>query len=413
MGSSTSHGAAPPPPAPTRDVRPLRMRVNPFLDIDQYDPEADLMALNMGPQHPSTHGVFRIKLFIDGEVVVKAVPYPGYLHRGVEKLCEKLTFAQLVPIVDKHDYVAPMTNEQAIVRVVEEALKIEVPRRARVLRTILAELQRIASHLLWLGTFTLDIGGTIGGGASVMMYTFRERELILDLFEMLTGARFHYNTHTPGGNRHDVPVGWPERVKKVCDVIAARLPEYTAACTDNDVFDLRSRGVGVIDAATALELGLSGPNLRASGVDHDLRRDAPYHAYDEVGVNVAVATDGDCWARYIVRIAEMEESLRIVRLLIDDIPQGPITALKPVKLHTQIKVPAGQHYAAIDTPRGELGTYLIGGGAEKGAAAFRLKIRPPSLHAMAALPWILPGNTVSDVVAILGSLDPIMGEVDR
>ncbi len=389
-------------------------RVDPHLDLDLHEAAADLMALNMGPQHPSTHGVFRIKLFLDGEVIVKAVPYPGYLHRGVEKLCEKLTCVQLTPIVDKHDYVAPMTNEQALNVAFETMLGIEVPRRARYLRTILAELQRIASHLLWLGTFTLDIGGTIGGGASLMMYTFRERELILDVFEMLTGARFHYNTHQVGGNRHDIPAGWAAAVKKALDQIAARLPEYEQQCFGNDIFEVRSKGVGVIDPALALELGLTGPNLRGSGVDLDLRRDAPFHAYDEIAVNVAVAHGGDCYARFEVRMAEMHESVRIVRALIDGVPEGPICALKPVKTPLQVRLPDGrQQYTAIETPRGELGTYLISGGAQKGAAPYRLKIRPPSLHAMSALPYVLPGHTVSDVVAILGSLDPIMGEVDR
>ena len=391
----------------------MSVRADPHLDIESYDPEADLMALNMGPQHPSTHGVFRIKLYMDGEVIVKAVPYPGYLHRGVEKLCEKLTFVQMTPIFDKHDYVAPMTNEQAINVAIETALKLEVPRRARWLRTLLAELQRLASHLLWLGTFTLDIGGTLGGGASVMMFTFRERELILDLFETLTGSRFHYNTHTVGGNRHDIPVGWDADVHKVLDVLAARIPEYESECTGNEIFEMRSRGVGVITPELALELGLSGPNLRGSGVDHDLRRDAPFHAYDELEVKVAVAQEGDCYARYAVRMAEMYESIRLSRLLLEGMPLGPISALKPVKNPISVKVPAGQAYTAIETARGELGTYLIGGGAQRGACPYRCKIRPPSLHAMSALPYILPGHTVSDVVAILGSLDPIMGEVDR
>lgn len=397
-----------PPPATG-----LRATVDPWLDVDAYDPEGDLMALNMGPQHPSTHGVFRIKLFLDGEIVIKAVPYPGYLHRGVEKLCEKLTVVQITPIVDKHDYVAPMTNEQAINVAFEDFLGIEVPRRARWLRSLLAELQRIASHLLWLGTFTLDIGGTIGGGASLMMYTFREREMILDAFEALTGSRFHYNTHTVGGNRHDVPAGWDEQVRALLDVIDARLPEYESECTDNEIFLARTKGVGVIDAGLALELGLTGPNLRASGVDHDLRRDAPFHAYDEVPVKVAVAHGCDVFARYEVRIAELHESVRLARLLIDGLPEGPITSQKPVKTHNQVRLPAGQRYSAIETPRGELGTYLVGGGAERGACPYRCKLRPPSLHAMGALPWVLPGHTVSDVVAILGSLDPIMGEVDR
>jgi NADH-quinone oxidoreductase subunit D len=392
---------------------PQRQRVNPHLDIDRYDPEADLMALNMGPQHPSTHGVMRIKLFLDGEVIVKAVPYPGYLHRGVEKLLEKLTYVQITPVVDKHDYVAPMTNEQAINVAFETALGIEVPRRARWMRTILAELQRLASHLLWLGTFTLDIGGTIGGGASVMMYTFREREQILDLFETLTGARFHYSTHTVGGQRHDVPAGWAADVRKVTGQLKTRLPEYEDQCRDNDIFIARTRDIGTIEAELALELGLSGPILRACGMSHDLRVDAPFHAYDEIDVNVATATGGDCYARYEVRMAEMYESIRIVEAMIDGIPEGPICALKQVKLPGAVKIKGGQGYTAIETPRGELGTYLIAGGDQRGACPYRCKLRPPSLHAMAALPWLLPGHTVPDVVAILGSLDPIMGEVDR
>ena len=388
-------------------------RPNPHLDIDAYDADADLMALNMGPQHPSTHGVMRIKLFLDGEVIVKAVPYPGYLHRGVEKLCEKLTFVQIIPIVDKHDYVAPMTNEQAIAVAFERTLGIEVPRRARYLRTILAELTRIGSHLLWLGTFTLDIGGTIGGGASVMMYTFREREKILDCFENLTGSRFHYNTHTVGGNRHEIPDGWVDQVKAITALMKIRVPEYEELCTGNEIFNLRTQGVGVVDADLALELGLCGPNLRGSGVDHDLRRDQPFHAYDEIEVNVAVAQGGDCHARYQVRIAELYESIRIIESIIDKIPDGPLSSQRPVKSHLGVKIKTGCHYHSIETPRGELGTYIIGGGDNKSASPYRLKIRPPSLHSMSALPYLLVGHTVSDVVAILGSLDPIMGEVDR
>ena len=391
----------------------MTTRPNPHLDIDNYDADADLMALNMGPQHPSTHGVMRIKLFLDGEVIIKAVPYPGYLHRGVEKLCEKLTFVQIFPIVDKHDYVAPMTNEQAMAVAFERTLGIEVPRRARYLRTILAELTRISSHLLWLGTFTLDIGGTIGGGASMMMYTFRERELILDCFEMLTGSRFHYNTHCVGGNRHEIPDGWVAVVKSIVATMKLRVPEYEQLCTGNEIFNMRSQGVGIISRDLALELGLSGPNLRASGVDHDLRRDQPFHAYDEVDVQVAVAQGGDCFARYQVRIAEFYESIRIVESLIDNIPEGPLSSQRPVKSTLAVKIKTGCHYHGIETPRGELGTYIIGGGDNKSASPYRLKIVPPSLHAMSALPYALVGHTVSDVVAILGSLDPIMGEVDR
>ena len=387
-------------------------RPDPYLDIEDFEPDAELMLLHLGPQHPSTHGVFRIDIFLDGEVIVKAVPFPGYLHRGVEKLCEQLTFVQQTPIVDKHDYVAPMTSEQALNMAFEELLGVEVPRRARYMRSIFAELQRIASHLLWLGTFTLDLGGALGGGTTLFMHCFRERELILDLFEEITGARFHYNTHTIGGQRHDLTTGWADRVRAAMDVIEARMPEYASMALDNRIFQQRTRGVGVLDGELALELGVTGPILRASGVDHDLRRDAPFHAYDEVEVKVATAAEGDCLARTQVRVAEMFESIRLVRLFLDGLPEGAINGGKPIKLAVQYKVKKGQVYVGIETPRGELGTYVIAGG-EGGARPYRLKFRAPSLHALSTLPYILPGETLSDCVAILGSLDPIMGEVDR
>jgi len=394
------------------DMRTVQVarRVNPHLSIDTYDPEAELMLLHFGPQHPSTHGVFRMDLTLDGEIVVKAVPHVGFLHRAVEKLCESLAYVQITPIVDKNDYVAPMTNEQALNMAFEKLLNLEVPRRARWMRTLFAELQRIASHLLWLGTFALDLGGALGGGSTVFIYCFRERELILDLFEEVTGARFHYNTHTIGGNRHDIPAGWSAKVHQALDVIASRLSEYEGMTLDNKIFVARTRGVGVLDADLALELGITGPILRACGVDHDLRRDAPFHAYNEVRVQVVTATGGDCLARAKVRLGEMRESIRLIREMVDNIPAGAINSGKPIKVPLQTKIPPGQTYVAIETPRGELGTYVISDGSQ---FPYRLKIRPPSLHALSALPYILPGATVSDAVAILGSLDPIMGEVDR
>ena len=388
----------------------ITRRVDPHLPIDRYDPEGELMLLHFGPQHPSTHGVFRMDLYLDGEKVVKVVPHVGYLHRAVEKLCETLAYVQITPIVDKNDYVAPMTNEQALNMAFEAALKLEVPRRARWMRMIFAELQRIASHLLWLGTFALDLGGALGGGSTVFLHCFRERELVLDLFEEVTGARFHYNTHTLGGNRHDLPAGWSAKVKAALDVIGPRLDEYEAMTLENRIFLERTRGVGTLDAELALELGITGPILRACGVDHDLRRDAPFHAYDEVKVNVVTAQGGDCLARARVRLGEMRESVRQIREMVDAVPEGGINSGKPVKLPVQTKIPPGQVYVAIETPRGELGTYLISDGTQ---FPYRLKIRPPSLHALSALPYIVPGGTVSDGVAILGSLDPIMGEVDR
>jgi len=375
-----------------------------------YEPEGDLMTLNYGPQHPSTHGVLRIKLVLDGERIVEADPHVGYLHRGVEKLAERLSYVQLTPVFDKNDYVAPMTNEQALVMAFEKLLAIEVPVRARHLRALLGELGRIASHLLWLGTFTLDLGGALGGGSTQFIYCFRERELILDLFEALTGVRFHYNAHTIGGNRHDVPAGWAAAVEAALDQIAARVPEYRGMSVENGIFVARTRGVGVLPAELALGLGITGPNLRASGVDHDLRRDAPYHVFDAVPVKVITRKEGDCLARTHVRLEELEESLRLCRLLVGTLPEGPICGARPVKQPAQFKIPAGQAYAAIESPRGELGTWVVAAG---GPSPHRLKIRAPSLHALSALPHILPGHTFSDAVAILGSLDPIMGEVDR
>jgi NADH-quinone oxidoreductase subunit D len=389
-----------------------RGRVDPHASIQAFDPEADLMLLHFGPQHPSTHGVFRMDLHLDGELVVKATPYLGYLHRGVEKLCERLTYVQQTPIVDKNDYVAPMCNEQALVLAFEKLIGVEVPRRARWIRTIFAELQRIASHLLWLGTFGLDLGGALGGGSTLFLHCFRERELVLDLFEDVTGSRFHYNTHTIGGNRHDLPEGWAVKVKAALATIESRLGEYENLSLGTAIFAARTKGVGRLDAALALELGITGPILRASGVDHDLRRDAPYHAYDELPVQVAVERGGDCFARAQVRFAEMRESVRLVRAAIDGVPEGPLCGFKPVRQPTQVKATSGQVYAAIESPRGELGTFVIAGG-DTPTSPHRLKIRAPSLHALSAIPYLLPGHTVSDAVAILGSLDPIMGEVDR
>lgn len=386
---------------------------DPYMRIEDYDPDADLMVLNLGPQHPATHGVFRIKLWLDGEIIIKAVPYMGYLHRGVEKLLEQLTYLQITPVVDKNDYVSPMMNEQAICMGVEKLAGLEVPRRARYLRTIFAEMQRVASHLLWLGTFAMDLGGAIGGGASAFMYCFRERETILDCFEEVTGSRFHYNTHTPGGNRHDITPGWEKMVLDTIAVIHERIDEYTSMLTENKIYVVRTENVGILPQELALSLGMTGPMARASGVDHDLRRDAPYHVYDEIDVNVAVEEAGDCVARGKVRLAEMRESIRIVRELIGSVPEGPLSGMKPTKTPVQVKIPKGQGYACLESPRGELGTYLIGGGGNKNASPYRLKIRPPSQYAVSCLPYILPGHTVSDAIVILGSCDPIIGEVDR
>lgn len=388
---------------------------DPYMRLEDYDPEADLMAINMGPQHPSTHGVLRVKVWLDGETVVKAIPYVGYLHRGVEKLCEKLTYVQITPIVDKNDYVSPMMNEMAINMAFENALGIEPPRRALYMRTILAEIQRIASHLISIGTWGLDMGGAIGGGATIFMFCLRERELIMDLFEELTGCRFHYNTHTVGGQRHDLPPGWDRKAKEVLARIVERSYEYERFLLENPICQMRSRGIAVLDPLLAMECGASGPILRGSGVDFDLRRDAPYAAYGEIDVRVPVRSEGDALARAMVRIEELRESARIASTLLDGVPEGPICTLKPVKLPGAVKLMEGETaYASVEGPRGELGTYLIAHSDRKlGQSPYRLKIRSPSLHALSLLPYLCPGHTLADVVVIIGSLDPIMGEVDR
>jgi NADH-quinone oxidoreductase subunit D len=306
-----------------------------------------------------------------------------------------------------------MMNEQAIAMACESMLGIEVPRRALYLRTIFAELQRLASHLLWLGTFGMDLGGALGGGASLFMYCFRERETILSLFEEVTGCRFHYNTHAVGGNRHDITPKFSHDTKTTIELIEKRIEEYVQIFSSNRIYRDRTQGIGVLDGDLAVSLGITGPLARASGVDHDLRRDAPYHIYGELDVNVFTESAGDCFARTEVRLNEMHESIRIVREIIDSVPEGPILGIKPGKSPTHIKIGSGQHYTCIESPRGELGTYLIGGGGNRGASAYRLKIRSPSLHAVSCIPYLFPGHTVSDAIAILGTLDPIMGEVDR
>jgi NADH-quinone oxidoreductase subunit D len=389
--------------------------VNPYLDIDQYESNGDLLTINMGPQHPSTHGVLRLKLWMDGEQCIKATPYLGYLHRGKEKLCETLSFVQITAIIDKVDYVSPMLNEIAINMAFEKLLEIEIPPRAVYMRTILAELQRIASHLLWLGTFGLDLGGALGGGASVFLHCFRERELILDCFEALTGSRFHYNTHTVGGNRHDFPQHWDQQVISALKRIENRIPEYQSMLYDNPIFIARTKGVGVLDPRLALELGVSGPNLRASGVSFDLRKNDPYLLYPQLDFKVITSQRGDCLGRYEVRVLEIKESIAMLKQLFSGFPtheNTAICALRPVNAPTSSRSKQWHScYQSIESARGELGAYVIS--APKAIAPYRCKIRPPSFIAVSALPYLCAGANLSDIVVILGSLDPIMGEVDR
>jgi NADH-quinone oxidoreductase subunit D len=371
---------------------------------------SERLTMNMGPQHPSSHGVFRAILTLEGETVVGVDAVIGYLHRCHEKLAETLTYVQYPTIASKTDYVAAMTAELAYVSAVEQVGKIDAPRRAQYLRVLAAELQRIASHCLWLGTWCMDMGGALGGGATIFLYAIRERELVLDLFEALTGARLLYGFHQPGGTRYDLPAGWVAKCRDTLKIIEERLDEYEAMLEGNAFFRMRTDGVGVISTALALDLGVCGPLLRGSGVRYDLRRAEPYSSYEDFDFDVPVETAGDCYARYRVRMVEFRQSIRIARQVLDGLPEGPISSRPGVKSVGQVRVPKGEGYSRVEGARGELGCYLV---ADGGPKPYRLKWRGASFSNLAVLPHILPGHKVADVVAIMGSVDPVFGEVDR
>jgi NADH-quinone oxidoreductase subunit D len=368
------------------------------------------LVMNMGPQHPSAHGVFRAILALEGETIVAVDTVIGYLHRCHEKLGETLTYVQYPSIASKTDYVAAMTSELAYVLAAEKVGKIEVPKRAQYLRVIAAELQRIASHCLWLGTWCMDMGGALGGGATMFLYCFREREMLLDLFEALTGARLLYGFHQVGGTRYDVSAEWVERCRSTVDLVGTRIDEYEAMLEDNAFFLARTQGVGVISRELAQEVGVSGPLIRGSGIPYDIRRREPYSSYDDFDFKVPVETAGDCWARYRVRMIEFREAVKIVRQALDGLPAGPISSRPGVKSVGQVRVAKGEAYARVEGPRGEVGCYLV---ADGGAKPYRMKWRGASFSNLAVLPHIVPGHKLADLVAIMGSVDPVFGEVDR
>ena len=371
---------------------------------------SERLTMNMGPQHPSAHGVFRAILTLEGETVVGVDAVIGYLHRCHEKLAETLAYVQYPSIASKTDYVAAMSSELAYVMAAERLAKIDVPKRAQYLRVLVGELQRVASHCLWLGTWCMDMGGALGGGATIFLYCIRERELVLDLFESLTGARLLYGFHQVGGVRYDMPENWAAECRSTVDLIEKRVLEYEEMLEGNAFFMMRTKGVGVITRELALDVGISGPLLRASGVDCDLRRLAPYSSYEDFEFRVPVETAGDCYARYKVRMVEFRESIRIVRQILDGLPEGPISSRPGVKAVAQVRVPKGEMYARVEGPRGEVGCYLVGDG---GPRPYRMKWRGASFSNLAVLPHIIPGHSVADVVAIMGSVDPVFGEVDR
>lgn len=371
---------------------------------------SERLTMNMGPQHPSAHGVFRAILTLEGETVVGVDAVIGYLHRCHEKLAETLTYVQYPSIASKTDYVAAMTSELAYVMATERLGAIDVPKRAQYLRVAVAELQRIASHCLWLGTWCMDMGGALGGGATIFLYCIRERELVLDLFESLVGARLLYGFHQIGGVRYDVPAGWADQCRATLTLIEQRLTEYEAMLEENDFFLMRTNGVGTISREVAETVGISGPLLRGSGVPFDIRRADPYSSYEDFTFRVPVETRGDCFARYRVRMVEFRESIRIVRQILDGLPEGPISSRPGVKSVSQVRIPKGETYARVEGPRGEVGCYLVSDGGPK---PYRMKWRGASFSNLAVLPHIIPGHTVADVVAIMGSVDPVFGEVDR
>ncbi len=359
------------------------------------------MYVNMGPQHPSTHGVLRLMLKLDGEYIIDCIPYIGYLHRCHEKIGENRNYTQIIPYTDRLDYLASMSMNFGYVLAVERLMGQKIPERAEYMRVILAELQRIASHLIWLGTFGLDLGNF-----TIFMYCFREREMILDLFESVTGQRLNYSFYRIGG----MPMDFPETFLTDCQVFLTwfkpRLPEYDAIMTDNILFQKRVQGVGISPPQVAVDYGLSGPMLRACGIKWDLRRNDPYSIYDRFEFDIPVFDTCDVWARYMVRRKEMEESVKIVEQALAQLPPGEVMA----KMPKTIKPPAGQIYSRAESPRGEIGFYIVSDGS---IYPYRLKIRGPSFSNLAVLPELVRGLKVADIICILGSLDVLMGEIDR
>ncbi|HEV7236733.1 MAG TPA: NADH-quinone oxidoreductase subunit D [Ktedonobacteraceae bacterium] len=359
------------------------------------------MLLNMGPQHPSTHGVLRLVLRLEGETVVDCTPVIGYLHRGIEKILENRPVMGGIRYMDNADYLSPMLNEIAYAGAVEQLMGIEPPRRAQYIRLLVGELQRIASHLVAVGTYLVDLGAF-----TPILWCFRDREGILTLFEALGGSRFNVNYLRVGGVLHDFPKNWLKECEDYLDQFEKNMAELEVLVTGNEIFEARTQGVGYIDQQQAIAYGLTGPMLRASGVNFDLRVNRPYMAYREVPVNSQVRQEGDCYARYKVRMQEIWESIRLCRVAIDKLPGGAIGTRTPIAL----RVPRGETYFAIESSKGELGVYFIGDGSEY---PWRAKLRGPSLVNLQILPELLRGHKMSDVVAIMGSLDIVLGEVDR
>jgi NADH-quinone oxidoreductase subunit D len=384
------------------------------------------MILNMGPQHPSTHGVLRVLLEIDGETVVRMMPDIGFLHTGIEKTCEAKFYQQVVPLTDRIDYLCPMTNNLCYVLAVEKLLGLEIPPKAQWLRVLLNELTRINSHLVWLGTHALDLGAM-----TVFLYCFREREEVLRMFEMVSGQRMMTSYFRVGGIALEPPLGFFDRVRDFAGYFQSKVDEYENLLTGNPIWMMRTKGVAVMTAEDAIALGATGPTLRGSGVDFDLRRDMPYSGYENFRFKVPVSQDGDVFARYMCRVRELRESIEIVKQALAGMPEGPIKADAPKvvlpdreKMKTEMEaliyhfkiitegfaVPAGEVYQAVESPRGEMGYYIVSDGTAK---PYRVHMRSACFANLQTLPTMCEGRLLADVVAAIGSIDIVLGEIDR
>jgi len=411
-----------------REIQIPESGSRPLPQQELEDLHGEKMTLNMGPSHPATHGVLRIVLELDGEIITKATPEIGYLHRGDEKIAENMTYTQFIPYTDRLDYLAPLANNVAYAMAVEKLLGIdkELPPRCQYIRVICAELARIASHLLGMGSYAMDVGAM-----TVFLHTFTEREKTYNLCEALSGARYTTSYTRIGGVSRDMPPGWVEQCRKFCDEVMVNIDETETLLSRNKIFMDRTQGVAVISREDAIDYGLTGPNLRGSGVDYDLRKVQPYLVYSELEFDVPVGSVGDCYDRYMCRIEEMRQSVRILRQCLDKLPGGPVNVpngkivLPPkarvltkmeelihhfINVTQGVNAPAGEIYFGHENPKGELGFYINSKG---GGTPYRLKIRSPSFVNLSILPKILPGHMVSDIVAVLGSFDFVMGECDR
>ena len=384
------------------------------------------MVINMGPQHPATHGVLRLVVEIDGEIVVRVYPEIGYLHTGIEKTCEAKFYQQIVPLTDRINYLDPLSNNLCYALAVEKLLGMQVPPKAEWMRVLMAELSRLNSHLIWLGTHAMDIGAL-----TVFLYTFREREEILRLFEAVAGQRMMLSYIRIGGLAMEPPLDFLDRVQEFIKTFPEKIDEYSNLLTGNPIFRNRLKGVGYLSAADAIALGVTGPPLRASGVDIDLRRDMPYSGYENFKFEVPISTDCDCWARYEVRLVEMRESVKIIQQVLDGMPEGPVKADAPKivlpdreKMKTQMEalihhfkivtegfdVPAGEVYQGIEAGHGQTGYYVVSDGTAK---PYRVHMRYPSFTTLQALETMCKGRMQADLVAVIGSIDIVLGEIDR